>query len=196
MTGYELYRFCRSLRGWTSPEFETYLNSQSKGHYEKLSEYFIKTLRLDIKDIKQFIQLYYNKNPNTFNPHELFDECHVENYEKWKSTSSTKEQYYESIRKSFIFIENFCINNNTIFENYKKKYALKHVRENKIEYAVSIYLNLIDIKNLKSVEKIVLKKYLSQYNITMKRMSSSEMKEIMQLSYENLKNTLTEFSLM
>jgi len=197
MTGYELYSFYRQLVGWKATTLDNYLESKEFNFYESLKDFFVKIKKLNDDDIYDYIKLIYNKKLNTFSPYELMDNDIYELFENWKKTKSTKSLYHEEVVKSFLFIRNFCINKSVSFENYKIKYAIKHIREEKIDFCVAAYLKLIDKRKLKKIEKIILQKYLSQYNILMQRIDNNpELNTLLKSSFEDMSIILKEISLL
>jgi hypothetical protein len=179
MRGYDVYCICRSLRGWSSPDLDTYLKSSEKPFFELLCDYLIRVRQCNVQTIKDFLRANVSRDPLTFDPFKLLEEEAWTVYQDWRKTLSTKGLYFEEVRKSFEFIENFCINNGVNFDQYKKQYAHKHIREKKIDYAVVVHLNLVDIKKLKKVHKIILQNFVSQYNIIKNRLSNPELSELL-----------------
>jgi hypothetical protein len=175
MNGYEVYKMCRTIQGWSTPSLEVYLNGKESPYYEMLVKFFINEKNLSVQHINDYLRAVYNNLQVEFDPYKLMNEEYWEIYETWLKTKSTKELYFQEIRKSFNFIENFCIGKSINLEQYKKAYAYKHIREKKIDYAVAVHLSLIDKDNLKKVERFMLKNFLSQYNIIVRRLSNTEL---------------------
>lgn len=182
--------------GWKKPSLDAYLESKEKAFYESLHNYLIKKLNLTVDDVYNFLRINFNSNPNSFSAYSLIEEQAYEKYIEWKKKLSSKSLYFNEVKKSFTFIVNFCISNNITFENYKNKYSIKHIREEKIDYSVAVFLNLIDRRKLKKVEKIILKKYLTQYNIIYQRIFNPELNQILNDSFLEMTNLLKELNLL
>lgn len=195
MTGYDIYCFCRTLMRRTRVPIDHYLDCKEINFYETLSKYFINSRHLNVDDIYDLIRTNYNKSTVTFNPYNLMDDEVYEDFIKWKNTLSTTELYFNEVRKSFIFIQNFCINNNISFEKYITTRAKKHIRERKIDFAVASYLKVIDRRTLNKIEKITLKKYLSQYNIIKIRLSNPELSTLLSHLFQEMKTLLQHMTL-
>jgi hypothetical protein len=195
MTGYELYCSCRRLMNRSIPELDTYLNSKEKPYYEMLRDYFIGIRKLDLDEIKDYLRVIYNDDMVAFDPYKWMEEENWNRYIEWRKTSSTKSLYQNQIRNSFLFIENFCINKSINLSKYKLSHAAKHIREKKIDWAVAVHLQLINIKKLSKVEKILLKNYISQYNILQSRLYNQELSELMTNLTEGMIKLLKEYHL-
>lgn len=195
MNGYDLYCYCRGLMGWNAPSVKSYTDSKEFGFYELLAKNFIENKHLNVEDIYNLIKVKYNKDPHTFNPYELLEDEVYEEFKKWRDTLSTKQLYFQAVTKSFKFIENYCINKNVSFEKYILTCAKKHIREEKIDYAVVSYLKLVDKSKLNKIEKIVLKKYLSQYNIIKYRLCNPELSTLLSHLYQEMKTLLQQMLL-
>lgn len=195
MTGYDIDCICKKLIGWKIPTLETYLKSKEKAFFEILHNYYINIRHFSDKDIKNHILVNYNNDKNTFDYYKLIDTEAFDRYLQWKNTKSTVALYYEQIKKSFNYIENFCINNNVSFENYIKKYAIKHTREKKLEYTVVSYCKLISKDKLNRVQKIFLKQYLSEYNSIEQRLCNPELIKYLSRLFQEMKTLLIEFQL-
>jgi hypothetical protein len=144
--------------------------------------------------MKDFIKVNFNLDTNNFDPFKLMEEEAWKRYQEWIATSSTKSLYFEQVRKSFMFIENFCTNKNINLDTYKQQYAQKHVRENRIDHVVAIYLNLVDIKKLKKVEKILLQNFVNQYNITKTRISNPELNVLLETLTMDMVKIIKEYN--
>lgn len=196
MNGYDIYCFCRMMQGRNKPSLEVYLESKEKNYFEAVYEKFIKTLKLDVSSIYDYIKVNFEFNGANFNIYDLLDESCNEVYLNWKRTNSTKALYFDQVKRSFLFMQDFCINKNITFDNYKKKYAMRHIREHNIDYCVAYYLKLVDKDNLSSIEKIVLKKYLAQYNIIRHRICNTELKDLLNQLNSEMINLFKYFKLM
>lgn len=188
MTGYEIYCLCRSLNGWSKPSLETYLQSKEKPYFELLNDYFIKRKNFNVKDIRDYIKAFYHLNQSSFDVYKLMNEEANDAYIDWCKFKSTKRLYFEEVKKSFAFIENFCINKGISLSKYKLSYAAKHIREQKIDGAVAVHLQLINKNKLNKVEKLLLKNFLKQYNIIVVRLSNPELIVLL----EQLTNDMTK----
>lgn len=174
MTGFEIYCFCRSaLQCRKAITYQQYIDGNEYGYFDGLSNYLIRQRKLDVHEIKDFIKCnYLEENGNLYS---LLSSTCWDRYIEWKKTESSIKIYYDTVWKSFKFIENFCIGKHINLDKYKSRWAAKHIREKKIDWAVAVYLKLIDIKNVKITEKILLKNFLTQYNILMHRISDQKL---------------------
>lgn len=189
MTGYEIYRVCRTLKGWNTPLYSTFCESSESGYYNFLVEHF-KLINIENKDIRSFIRANWIKNPDTFNPFSLTTEEAKQIYYDWKKKSGDKNIYFNEIIDGFQFIENFCIKNKINFEEYKSKYGKKHVRENKIDLAIAVFHNFIDNNNLNHVEKMLFKNYFRQYNNIQRRLLNSELMNLIETKTQEMNDLL------
>jgi hypothetical protein len=192
--GYDVYFECRRIKGWGNSSLESYLSNNRKEYYECLSNYLFQVRKIDIQQMKDFIKVNFSFDMQNFDPFSLMEEDAWQRYQEWISTASTKFLYFEQVRKSFMFIENFCTNKKIDLETYKNYYAQKHIREKRIDYVVAIYLDLVDIKKLKKVEKILLQNFVSQYNITKIRMSNPELKELLETLTPEMIKIIKEYN--
>lgn len=179
MNGYKIYLICRKLNGWNSPSIDTYNESKERGYYEMLYNWFIKTLNFSEIEIRNYISVVFNYDKTNFDPYRLMDEKWMDEYIIWKKTKSSKYIYYETIKQSFIFITNFCIKKGISLDKYKSDYALRHVRDKKIDESVAVYLKFFEIKKLNKIQKILLKNFLSQYNIIVVRIKDPELNQLL-----------------
>ncbi len=193
MTGYDIYCICRQIMKRSVPILDTYLESSEKPYYELLRDYLIKNKQLNIKDIKKFLNANYCNNPALFNPYKLIEQESWDVYIDWCKYKSTKSLYFNEIKNSFSFIENFCINKNIDFRTYKANFSRKHIREKKIDYAVAIHLQLVDMKKLQKVDKLLLKNFISQYNIVESRLSNQELKQLLISLTDGMTKLLQEY---
>lgn len=193
MTGYEIYCFCRRVVGWNQPSLDTYLASSEKPYYEMLSNYILQRRNLTTEQTYEFIRAVFNADKATFDPFKLVTDEAWNAYMEWRKTLSTKGLYFEQIRKSFTLIENCCINNCIDLEQYKKEFALRHIRENKIDAAVAVHLQLVDIKKLTKVQKILLKSFLKEYNIIKIRLDTPELQQLLNELTMGMKNLLHQY---
>jgi hypothetical protein len=191
--GYDVYLACRRIRGWTNSSLDNYLSGGNE-YYESLANYLFQIRNIDNEQMKEFIKVNYSADVNNFDPYKLMEEQAWQKYQEWKATNSTKALYFEQVRKGFMFIENFCTSNKIDLEHYKNYFAKKHIRENKIDYAVAIHLDLVDPKKLKKVEKILLQNFISQYNITKIRLSNPELKELLETLTEDMIKIINEYN--
>lgn len=158
-----------------------------------LRDYLIKDKQLNIPDIKKFINAVYCNNPAAFDPYKLTDLDIWETYIEWCKYKSTKALYFNEIKKSFVFIENFCINRSIDLRTYKANFARKHIREKKVDYAVAVHLQFVDIKKLHKVDKLLLKNFISQYNIVESRLSNPELNQLLISLTSDLTKLLQEY---
>jgi ribosomal protein L22 len=110
---------------------------------------------------------------------------------EWKKTRSTKALYFDTVKKSFIFITNFCLKNNISLDKYKKDYAIRHIREKKVDEAVAVYLKFFEKSKLNKIQKILLQDYLSKYNNIVVRIRDPELDSILANSTQEMKNVLS-----
>jgi hypothetical protein len=193
MNGFEVYNKCRNVKGWNSVTPETYSNSECREYYNMLADYLNDDKRLSDENICNFIKANYNKNPSAFDPYNLINSEAFDVYAEWHKSLSTTALYLDHVRKSFHFIENFCINKSIDLDQYKKTYSARHVRENKIDYAVAVHLKFIDPKQLSKVEKILLKNFIKQYNIILIRLSNPELAHTLNVLTDGMKRVLQEY---
>lgn len=178
MTGYEVHCICWRLMGRGKQKLETYLESKHKNFYEMLAKEFVKD-GMDIKAVRSYIQASYNADPVNFSPFELLSDEAKERYEKWKKECSSKAIYLEHVREGFNFIENYCIRNKITFNQYCSQFLKKHLREGKVDSAIVVYMNLIDKSKLGKLDKILLKKFLKEYNIVEVRINNPELNKLL-----------------
>ena len=190
MTGYDIFIYCRMIQTKSKIPLDTYLKSKSKAFYESLSKYFIETLQLNRDDIKGYIKAALREYGENFTPFVLRNEECLEIYNNWKEKSSTKASYYKSVVRSFSFIENFCLKRKIDITAYKNNYAKTHIYEKKIDYAVVVYLGLVDRRKLKSIDKLLLKEYLGQIKNIEYRLTDDTLKKILANRKERLYNIL------
>lgn len=190
MTGYEIYGICRHLRHWKVPSYDTFKLSNESGYYNFLAEH-LKLIDIEDKDVRSYIKANWLKNPDTFDPFSLSSEEAKKIYFEWKLKSSDKNIYFNEVIKSFNFIENFCLKNKINFSQYKSKYGMKHVRESKIDFAIAVFHNFIDINNLNHVEKLVFKNYFRQYNNIKIRLTNSELKNLIETKTQEMNDLLS-----
>lgn len=186
MTGYEIYCFCRNKLGRNSPSYDTYSNSSEYGYYEMLHNWFISAKKFPTKEIKQYIEFIYCDNKELFDPYSIMDEQWEEKYLEWKRTKSTKALYFETVKKSFIFMTNFCIKNCITFDKYKKVYAIKHVRQHYVDEAVAVYLQFFDKNKMSKIDKILLNNLLTKYNNIVVRIRDPELNKLLASSYQEM----------
>ncbi len=156
--------------------------------------YFVRDRGLDKKAIANFMAANYSNDEN-FDIHDATSDVAWQVYTNWIKTKSTEALYYEEVKKSFMFIENMCINKNISLEEYKKAYAISHIREKKIDWAVAVHLKLIDKSKLKTVEKLLLKSFLTQYNIIINRLYNPKLSQLMSDLEDGMKRLLSEYNL-
>jgi len=190
MTGYEIYCYCRKLTNWSIPSIETYKNSKEYGFYEMLSNWSIKTKKYSSEEMRNYILIVYNNDKVTFDPYDLMNDKWEALYTKWVKTKSTKNAYLNTVKESFNYITNFCLKKNISLDKYKAEWAAKHIRQELVDGAVAVYLKLIDKKSLKPIHKILLKKYLSEYNIIVVRIKDPTLNELLASSTEEMKRIL------
>lgn len=193
MTGYEIYCYCRALIRRNRPSEESYNQSHVSSYYNMLSEYLTNKLKLSDKDSKDFIRCNYAKDEDNFNPFSLINEDCLDIYNRWKVRNNNKFLYFEDVLNGIRFIENFCIGRNISFDEYVQKFSAKHIRENKFDWAIAVYCNMVDVKGLKKVEKILLKKFLSQYNIIKQRLNNGELVKLMNERILQMKHLLSQY---
>lgn len=186
MTGYEIYKLCRGYQKRSSPTLEGYKNSKEFGYFEMLANWFVKEKHFPSDDVFNYLNIIYNNNQDVFDPYSIMDEKWNEIYIDWKKNRSTKALYFDTVKKSFIFLTNFCVQKGIDLDKYKKDYAIKHIRENKIDGAVAIYLSLFDKKSLNKVQKILLQDILSKYNIIVVRIRDPELNSLLASSYQEM----------
>lgn len=174
MDAYDLYCYCRKIRGWNKPLKETFENSKEKGFFELLEKYFTEQIKLKDKDIKNYIICIYNINPDAFDPYTLPLEESKTHYYEWKNKYSTKEKYKNEIINGIIFIENFCLKNKLKLNDYVYKYSKKHIREERFDWSIPVCCKFIDNSKLSRVEKMLLKKYINQYIIIEHRLNNNK----------------------
>jgi hypothetical protein len=177
MTGYELYLKIRSYKKYKRVPLETYLESSLKPLHENIISVF-KNKGFTDGHIHDFLNCIHNSHID-LEPHNLLLDEAWEIYNDWSKKNSSEVLYFEEVKKSFNFIENFCINKSISFDKYKKDYAVTHIREKKIDWAVAVYLELVDIKKIKPVEKLLLKPFISKYNSIITRLYNPKLNQLM-----------------
>lgn len=190
MTGYEIYCLCRKLLKRNIPSIETYSESKERGYYELLHEWSSKDKQLSSEDLRNYILVIYNENQTTFDPYTIMDSQWEETYIIWKKTKSTQSRYFDTVRRSFDYITNFCISENISYDKYKRDWAAKHIRTNDIDGAVAVYLKLIDKRKLNRIQKLLLKVFLSQYNILVVRIQNPDLKLLLADLEQEMKRIL------
>lgn len=190
MTGFEIYNLCRKLQKRRVLTLDQYLNCSEYGFYEMLSSWSVGTKNYSTTELRDYISVVYNYDTELFNPYSLMDQKWEEIYTEWRKTNSTKELYFDVVRRSFDFITNFCIKNNISFDKYKQDWAIRHIRDKKIDGAVAVYLKLVDKKSLSKVQRILLKKFLTEYNIIVVRITNQELNNILASSTQDMKRIL------
>ena len=178
MTGYEVSNICWRLMGRGKFKLDSYLNSKQKNFYEMLAKEFVKN-GMDLDAVRNYIQATYNADPVNFSPFELLSDDAKERYERWKRECSTKAVYLEHVREGFNFIENYCIRNKITFKHYCSNFLKKHLREGKVDSAIVVYMKLIDRSKLGKLDKILLKKFLKEYNIVEFRIANPELNKLL-----------------
>lgn len=178
MTGYEVRNICRSVMGRRKISIESHMQSDQVNYFESLADFFVDK-GLSKNEIRKYIISNYRDDHVNFTPFNLMSDDAQQVYKKWKKNNFSKADYYQFINESFNFIENFCINKNITFKKYCRKYLKNHIREEKIDYSIPIYLNLIDIKKLNKLEKILLKKFIKEYNAIEFRIQNKIIKNIL-----------------
>jgi hypothetical protein len=194
MTGWDLQSLCRRMVGYRKVSLATYLVSNDKPFYEMLAEYFLRTRQLKDSDITDFVKANYNYSQTTFSPFDLMNDASWNNYLDWKKKYRTNNLYFDTIKNSFTFIENFCINNNLNLADYYIKHGEKHIRERIIDWSVAVHLQIINPQIISTPRKILLKDYLKQYRIIKQRlMTNSELQLLMEEETERVKQTIDTF---
>jgi len=194
MNGWQLQSLCRSMNGWAKVPLDSYLVSSDKPFFEMLNEYLFRTRHLSDEEIRDFVRANYNFSITSYEPHDLMEDNAWEIYIQWKTDYSSLSLYYDTIKKSFNFIENFVINSSIDIEQYKESFAKKHIRDRTIDWSVAVHLKLVNIKSLNKADKILLKDYLkSNKIITQRLLTSSELKNLMVNEEEQMKKTIETF---
>lgn len=191
ITGYFIYCTCRKVMGRTRVKLESFLGNSDKPFYEMMAD-LMKKDSFTAKEIQDYISVNYNKNPKAFQPYELLSEEYKKTYEKWKSEQSTVGKYLQFVKKSFDIIENICLKENLTLEQYKKKYALNHIKDGIIDGSVAVYLKLVDRNKLTRINKILLKKFLADYNVIQHRIKQPELKTLLKDRTEEMLSLITE----
>jgi hypothetical protein len=158
-----------------------------------LSEYLTNKIKLSDKESKDFIRCNYVQDEDNFNPFSLINEECLDIYNRWKVKKSNKNLYYDDVLSGIRFIENFCIGRKISFNEYVNKFSAKHIRENKFDWTIAVHCNMVNVERLKKVEKILLKKFLSQYNIIKQRLNNGELVNIMNERILQMKQILSEY---
>ena len=194
MTGWQLQCLCRRMVGYNKITLDSYLVSHEKPYYEMVAEYLFRTCHLTDPDIHDFIKANYNYSQTTFSPFDLMSESYWNVYLDWKKKYRTLQLYFDTIRNSFTFIENFCINNSISLSEYYTKYGEKHVRERIIDWSVAVHLQIINPKIISTPRKILLRDYLKQCRIIKERLTTnSELRLLMEEETERVKQTIDAF---
>lgn len=180
--------------GRNKPKFDTFKAGPESGYFAMLADHFETVLKLDDDQIKNFVRANYNVNPQVFDPYELMSEESKLAYHEWKKTRSTKATYFAEVLNGIRFIENFCLKKSINFDTYRYKYSMKHVREKRFDWAIAVRCEFIEISKLKSVEKMLLKNYLDQYNIISRRLNNQELAELIDSRILEMKELLSEIS--
>lgn len=186
MTGYEIYKLCRSYQKRSCPSLDGYMNSKEFGYFELLSNWFVKEKHFPSSTVYDYINVVYNVDQENFDPYTLMEDKWDSIYVDWKKNRSTKALYLDTVKKSFIFITNFCIQKQISLDKYKKDYAIKHIREKLVDEAVAVYLALFDKKNLNKVQKILLQDILTKYNIIVVRIRDPELNSLLASSNQEM----------
>lgn len=189
MSGYDIYSLCRRFQKRNIPQVESYVNLQEYGYYELLHQWFVER-GFQLKEMKEYITVIYNHSPESFDPYTIMEDKWEEVFSEWKKTRSTKALYFDTVKKSFIFITNFCIKNSITLDKYKKDYAIRHIREKKVDEAVAVYLKFFEKNKLNKVQKILLQDYLSKYNNIVVRIRDPELDNILASSSQEMKKVL------
>lgn len=158
--------------------FDQYKVSTKNGFYEKLARYFTKA-GMNFDDVSCYIRRAFHNDPANFQPYDLMSEDAQEIFKKWKQTESSKAVYFQYVNEGFDFIENFCIKNKLTLEQYTNEFLKKHIRQGNVDYSIPIYMKLIDRRKLKKIDKLLLKKFLNQYNIVQIRINNNPEFEIL-----------------
>jgi hypothetical protein len=194
MTGWDLQTLCRRLVGYNKVRIATYLVSNDKPFFEMLADYLFRVRHLTDSDIEDFVKANYNHSQTTFSPFDLMNDNSWNNYLDWKKKYRTLSLYYDTIKNSFTFIENFCINNSLNLVDYCQKHGEKHIRERIIDWSVAVHLQIINPQIISTPRKILLKDYLKQYKIIKQRlMTNSELHLLMEEETERVKQTIDAF---
>jgi NTP pyrophosphatase (non-canonical NTP hydrolase) len=196
MTPHSLYNFCRSVRKWSKLEKQKFDELTEKNFYYLLLDYFVKKREMTDKDIKLYIISNHEKNPDSFSPFSLMNEECYELFKEFKNKRAlTEQEYYDSVIKDIIFIENYCLKNNIkTFEDYIKKYAPKHIREKKFDWIIAVYYNMIDINKLNTIDRIMFKPYIMQYKKIERRIKENpKLVTVIEKRVEQLKGLLFSF---
>lgn len=194
MTPYDLYCFCRRMQQRNRPKYDTFEKSSEFGFMNMLHDHLQNSMELDDKEIRNYIKSNFIEKGNTFDIYQLMSSESNEIYKQWKNKLSTKSKYFSEVLNGISFIENFCIKKSINFDQYCYKYAMKHVREKRFDWSISVYCNFIDIYKLKRVEKILLKNYIDQYNIISNRLNNLELRTLISERVEDMKNLLNHMS--
>lgn len=194
MSSYDIYSFEFSRQKRKVPSFEYYEGCKEKPYFVSLYSYLTEKRELNNKQINLFLHVILEEKGDGFTIYEMMNDEIWDIWEKWYKSFGTLSLYYDQVKKSFTFIENFCINNNVTFEDYKKKHAAKHIREEKVESTVAVYLNLVDKKKITSVEKLLLKKFIKQYNLIKYRLYDEDLKLLLEDQSSKMKKVLESVS--
>lgn len=178
MTGYDVFCICRKVMKRRKVSLDKYVESNQKNFYETLARFFVKS-GMNLKDVSCYVRRSYYNDPTNFQPFDLMDENAQKTYKKWKQTESSKALYFQHVNEGFDFIENFCIKNNLTLDQYKNKFLKKHIRQEKIDYSIPVYMKMIDRRKLNRIDKLLLKKFLEEYNIVQIRIENPEFETLL-----------------
>jgi hypothetical protein len=168
------------LKGWSSVREDVFENGEYSSLMAVACDILTNKYVLDDNEIKNYIRAVYNNDPVNFDIYTIEREENLNIYKEWKKKSGTKLLYLQQVIDGIAFIENFCIQNNLDLKQYRDKYCMKHVREEKYDYSIPIYMKLIDIAKLNTVEKMLLKKFIKKYDIIINRIDSNkELSEVL-----------------
>jgi len=189
ITGYLIYCKCNKLKKKYVLSFDKYLNCSYKNYFEAMAKLFIDR-GLTEKDVDGYICCVYNNDVKGFDPFSLINEDNDKLYEEWEKNKSTVSLYLQHVKEGFDFIENYCIKNNLSFEDYCEQYIKSHVRENKVDEAIVVYMKLIDRRKLKRVEKILLRSFINNYDNVKLRILDKNLNALLKERSESMLKTI------
>jgi hypothetical protein len=193
MTGYEVHCICMRIMQRRIVPLQNYLKSTASKYFEKLAKYFV-SQGLNKDDVQNYIICTYKDDPISFSAYTLMSEKSKELFTNWKKELSTPALYLQHVSDGFNYIENFCLKHELSFEEYCNRFLIQHIRKNKVDFVIAVYMKLFNKDTLTKLEKILLKKYFKDYSIIELRIQDPELNTVLKQRSKEMMDMIRNYN--
>jgi len=192
MNSYHLFKLCMGCKGRSyNKSEEDYKESPHFNFFNMLVKYFMKELKFNDLQIKQYVSVCAKLYEGSFDPWKLNSREYLEAFKAWYKINSSADTYLASVRDSVKNIVKFCKHKKiNKLEDYITNWGVTHYISGVLNDNVAYALKLQEV-TLSKPEKFMVRKFLKNVPLIKERLErEGRLKTLLESEIQQAKEML------